>query len=120
MDCGPACVCMVADHFGKEYPLSYLRAHSHLSRDGVSIAGIRESLKYIGIQSASFNVNNEQLREKFSFPVILHWEQNHFVVLYQVKWSWWKRKWLYSVANPAYGKHTFTEDTFNSYLSNNY
>ena len=61
IDCGPVCIRMVADYFGKEYPLSYLRTHSYLSREGVSIAGIREALKYIGIQSASFEVNNEHL-----------------------------------------------------------
>lgn len=118
MDCGPACVRMVANHFGKEYSLSYLRAHSYLNREGVSVAGIREALKYIGMQSASFELTSEQLREKCPLPSILHWEQNHFVVLYRVKWSRWKRTWLYYVANPAYGKHAFTEEEFKRYWIN--
>ena len=32
MDCGPACVRMVASYYGKDYPLSYLRSLAHLTR----------------------------------------------------------------------------------------
>ncbi|MBC8626657.1 hypothetical protein H8527_07675 [Alloprevotella sp. Lung230] len=42
MDCGPACIQMVASHFGKKYPLAYLRSFSHLTREGVSVGGIRK------------------------------------------------------------------------------
>ena len=34
MDCGPACIRMVASHYGKEFPLSYLRSLAHLTREG--------------------------------------------------------------------------------------
>ena len=44
MDCGPACIQMVASHFGKEYPLSCLRYFSHLTRVEVSASGIRNAL----------------------------------------------------------------------------
>ena len=82
MDCGPSCVRMVASAYGKSYPLSYLRTLSHLTREGVSIAGIRDAMKKIGMESASFMLTPEQLREKCPLPAILHWEQNHFVVIY--------------------------------------
>lgn len=118
MDCGPACVRMIAGHYGKQYPLSYLRSLSHLSREGVSVAGIRDALKCIGLESVSFEMTLEQLREKCPLPAILHWEQNHFVVLYKVKWNNWKGEWNYSIANPAYGKHTFSEKEFNRYWLN--
>ena len=42
IDCGPACIRMVASAYGKDYPLSYLRTLSHLTREGVSVAGIRD------------------------------------------------------------------------------
>ena len=110
MDCGPACIRMVASAYGKEYPLSYLRSLSHLTREGVSVAGIRDVLKEIGMDSLSFEMTPQQLREKCPMPAILHWEQNHFVVLCSVlQWKWTKR-WKYEVANPAYGKHTFSEE----------
>ncbi|WP_336617506.1 peptidase domain-containing ABC transporter [Bacteroides acidifaciens] len=117
MDCGPACIRMVANHYGKKYPLSYLRSVSCLSREGVSIAGIRFALTDIGIHSASYEVTLEQLRQ-CPLPAILHWEQNHFVVLYKIRWSRLKKEWQYYVANPAYGKHTFTEKDFKSYWQN--
>lgn len=118
MDCGPSCIRMAASIFGKDYPLSYLRSLSHLTREGVSVAGIRDALKNIGIKSATFEMTLEQLREKCPCPAILHWEQNHFVVLYDVYRSKLTGKWKYSVANPAYGKQTFKEESFSQYWLN--
>lgn len=112
MDCGPACIRMVARYHGKDYPLSYLRTLAHLSREGVSVAGIRDALGQIGMESASFRMTLAQLRELCPLPAILHWEQNHFVVLYAIRRSRWTGEWRYSVANPAYGKHTFSEAEF--------
>ena len=76
MDCGPACISMVARHYGKTFPLSYLRSLSCLSRKGVSIAGIRRALREIKMESASFEMSLEQLRENCPLPAIVHWEQN--------------------------------------------
>ena len=118
MDCGPACIRMVASAYGKDYPLSYLRSLSHLTREGVSVAGIRHALGEIGMESATFEMTIGQLREKCPLPAILHWEQNHFVVLYDVKKSRWTGKWKYCVANPAYGKHAFSEETFSHFWLN--
>lgn len=118
MDCGPACIRMVASHYGKDYPLSYLRSLSHLTREGVSVAGIRDALEKIGADSASFEMTMEQLRTKCPLPAILHWEQNHFVVLYDVKQHKMTKKWTYFVANPAYGKHGFSESSFEKYWLN--
>ena len=118
MDCGPACIRMVASHYGKDYPLSYLRSLSHLPREGVSVAGIRDALEKIGADSASFEMTMEQLRTKCPLPAILHWEQNHFVVLYDVKQHKLTKKWTYFVANPAYGKHGFSESSFEKYWLN--
>ncbi|MCI6462081.1 MAG: peptidase domain-containing ABC transporter [Prevotella sp.] len=112
MDCGPACIRMVASAYGKDYPLSYLRSLSHLTREGVSVAGIRDALNQIGADSASFEMTMEQLHDKCPLPAILHWEQNHFVVLYDIKQNKWTGKRKYCVANPAYGKHAFSEDSF--------
>lgn len=112
MDCGPACIRMVASAYGKDYPLSYLRSLAHLTREGVSIAGIRNALKSIGMESATFELTPEQLRTKCPLPAILHWEQNHFVVLYDVRRSRFGGKWKYDIANPAYGKHAFDEEAF--------
>lgn len=117
MDCGPACIRMVASAYGKEYPLSYLRSLAHLTREGVSVAGIRDALREIGMESATFEMTTGQLKEKCPLPAILHWEQNHFVVLTAVKRSR-NGKWKYRVANPAYGQHTFSEEAFGKFWLN--
>ncbi|MBQ7741302.1 MAG: peptidase domain-containing ABC transporter [Bacteroidaceae bacterium] len=129
MDCGPACIRMVASAYGKDYPLSYLRTLSHLTREGVSVAGIRDALKEIGMESATFEMTLDQLAEKCPMPAILHWDQNHFVVVEKVKthpqplpYMEGRRRHLsrlsalplhggagrgssFLIANPAYGRH---------------
>lgn len=118
MDCGPACIKMLARAYGRDYPLSYLRTLSHLNREGVSISGIRDALKSIGMKSASFEITLEQLRDDCPLPAILHWEQNHFVVLYDISKKRFGNGWKYHVANPAYGKYAFPEDEFAGYWLN--
>ena len=121
MDCGPACIRMVASAYGKDYPLSYLRTLSHLTREGVSVAGIRDALKEIGMNSATFEMTLDQLAEKCPMPAILHWDQNHFVVIEKPpsyppsrgKIGLWNKilPWRgrlgggFLIANPAYGRH---------------
>jgi len=107
MDCGPACIRMVASAYGKDYPLSYLRTLSHLTREGVSVAGIRDALKEIGMNSATFEMTLDQLAEKCPMPAILHWDQNHFVVIEGVKSKFKSQtsNLKFQISNPAYGRH---------------
>lgn len=72
MDCAPSCVRMVASAYGKEYPLSYLQTLSHLTQEGVSVADIRDALGKISMDSATFEMTLEQLRNKCPLPAILH------------------------------------------------
>jgi len=74
--------------------------------------GIRRALKEIGMKSATFEMTIQQLRESCPLPAILHWEQNHFVVLYDVKRNRWRKSWIYYVANPAFGKTKLSEEDF--------
>jgi len=107
MDCGPACVRMIASHFGRDYPLSYLRSVSQLTREGVSVAGIRHALAAIGIESASFEMTVEQLDSNCPLPAILYWEQRHFVVLERVT-----RHGRFVICDPAYGRNHINKDEF--------
>ena len=111
MDCGPACIRMVASAYGKDYPLSYLRTLAHLTREGVSVAGIRDALSEIGMESATFQLSLSQLEDKCPLPAILHWEQNHFVVIYKITRNKFTDKHTYHIANPAYGKHDHDLET---------
>lgn len=103
MDCGPACVRMIASYHGKNYPLSYLRSLAHLTREGVSVAGIRSSLSEIGMNSATFEMSLSQLLNDCPTPAILYWDQNHFVVLEKIRGNA-PQKAKFKIANPAFGK----------------
>lgn len=117
MDCGPACVRMVASYYGKDYPLSYLRSLAHLTREGVSVAGIRDSLTAIGMNSATFEMSLEQLYTDCPLPAILYWDQNHFVVLEKLKGQS-AQKARYKIANPAFGKQWFSAEELCRHWSN--
>lgn len=85
MDCGAVCLRMVARYHGRHYSLEYLREHTHISRDGVTLAGISDGAEDIGMQALAIEVTLDQLREDIPLPCILPWGEDHFVVLHQVK-----------------------------------
>jgi ATP-binding cassette, subfamily B, bacterial len=112
MDCGPACLRMVARHYGRAYSLQYLREHSYLDREGVSLRGIMEAAEHIGLRSlpvklpfASEGSGQAGLAEA-PLPAIVHWQQRHFVVLYRLgrKHAW--------IADPGVGKRKITHAEF--------
>ena len=85
VDCGPTCLRMIAKHYGKVYSAEMLRKHSYISREGVSMLGISDAAEYIGFHTLGVKITFEQLVRDGTFPCILHWNQNHFVVCYRIK-----------------------------------
>ena len=85
VDCGPTCLRMIAKHYGKVYSAEMLRKHSYISREGVSMLGISDAAEYIGFHTLGVKISFEQLVRDGTFPCILHWNQNHFVVCYRIK-----------------------------------
>lgn len=85
MDCGAACLRMVARFHGRFYSLEYLRERTHISRDGVSLGGISDGAEAIGMQSLALEVSIDQLAEDIPLPCILPWGEDHFVVLHKIK-----------------------------------
>lgn len=85
MDCGPSCLRMVAKYYGRSYSLQTLRERSFITRQGVSMLGISDAAESIGIRTQGVRVSLQQLIEDVSLPCILHWNQNHFVVLYDIR-----------------------------------
>lgn len=113
MDCGPACIAMIARYYGKKYSLSYLRQNAFISREGVSLLGIGEASTFIGLENKSFKLRIEELyRHKTLFPAILHWNHNHFVVLFKVSTSRFSAKKCYHIADPAHGIIKLSEEKF--------
>lgn len=85
MDCGPSCLRMVAKHYGKSYSLQVLRSKSFITRSGVSMLGISDAAEAIGFRTLGYRLSWEQLRDEVPLPCIVHWNQRHFVVVYEIK-----------------------------------
>ncbi|MGE4414438.1 MAG: peptidase domain-containing ABC transporter [Bacteroidales bacterium] len=100
-DCGPAALRMVAMHHGKHFSLENLRERSEKGKLGVNLLGISKAAESIGLRSLGARLSFEELC-KANLPAIVHWNQNHFVVLYNVKGKGADRK-IY-IADPATGK----------------
>jgi ATP-binding cassette subfamily B protein len=85
MDCGPTCLRMIAKHYGKNFSLQNLREKSRITREGVSLLGISDAAEQIGFRTIGVSITFEQLVEEANLPCIVHWGQNHFVVVYKIK-----------------------------------
>lgn len=109
MDCGPACLRMVAAFHGRFFSLEGLRERAHLSREGVSLLGISEAADTIGLRSTGVLVSFDELTTA-PLPCIVHWNQEHFVVVYNMTAR--KGKSYVDVADPAGGKQRYTKDEF--------
>jgi len=107
MDCGPSCLRMIAKHYGRAYTLQTLRERSFITKNGVSMLGISDAAESIGFRSFSVKISLKQLQEDVKLPCILHWNQNHFVVLYEIKEK--KNHFSFYIADPAGGLISYTE-----------
>ena len=106
MQCGIACLQMVCKYFGREYSLDSLSKLCFATTEGVSLLGINEAANTLGLHTTSARATTTVLSDA-PLPCILHWNQNHFVVLYKVK----KGKKFY-VADPGKGLVTYSLDEF--------
>ncbi|WP_234997991.1 peptidase domain-containing ABC transporter [Parabacteroides sp. Marseille-P3160] len=114
MDCGPACICMIAKYYGKKLAIDNLRQNSFIGRDGVSLSGISKAAEKIGFHTMGGRITFDKLCEKAPLPCIVHWDQNHFIVLYNIK-KGRKGKIILFVADPGKGILTYTKDEFCSH-----
>ena len=113
MDCGPACLSMVASFYGKNYPITYLRENSFITREGVSLLGLTDASKTIGFDTYSAKLTiNKLINNKKVFPCILHWNQNHFVVLHKITKKLFSNSYYFHVADPGYGLIKLSEENF--------
>ncbi len=110
MDCGPTCLRMVAKHHGKSFSIQSLRDSSYLSREGVSLFGISKAAESIGFRTIAVKATFEQLANEAPLPAIIHWNQNHFIVVYRIKTK--RGKTTVSIADPGGGMVTYNKEEF--------
>ncbi|MEM9916712.1 MAG: peptidase domain-containing ABC transporter [Bacteroidota bacterium] len=108
-DCGPSCLRMVSTYFGKPYSLEELRELCGVTRLGVSLRDVSRGASAIGLDNGTVKVDLQTLKEEVPLPCILHWRQEHFVVLYEIKKN---RKDAFLIADPGFGKIKLTEEQF--------
>ena len=113
MDCGPACLRMVAGYYGKNYSLQVLREKCYIDREGVSLKGISEAAEGIGFRTLAVKIPfeagfNEPSLLVAPLPLIAHWNQKHFLIVCKIS-----RRHVH-VADPAAGKIRLTHEQFRS------
>lgn len=108
MQCGVVCLRMICGYHGRDVSMSELGQICSPTTEGVSLLGISEAAEYFGFHTLCGRASVDELRDA-PLPCILHWNQNHFVVLYKVKRN------RYYIADPAKGKVKYTEQEFASH-----
>ena len=105
MDCGAASLAMICRHFGRKVSLSRIRELCHTSRDGTSLKAICHAAGELGLAARMLKVSPRNL-PNLPMPAIVHWEGNHWMVLYDVTDSHVR------VADPAAGLRRISRSEF--------
>ena len=111
MDCGPSCLAMIVKYYGKDVSIEQLRKICSLGKDGVSLLGISKAAETIGFKTIGGRLSLNTLAHEIPLPCIVHWNQNHFVVVYKIK-KHNKEKYTVYVADPGKGHVTYTKEEF--------
>lgn len=105
MDCGATCLRIIFKYYGQTFSIHKIRKLCQTTKDGVNLLGISEAAEKLGFRTYGVRLSLEQLSQ-VELPCILHWNQNHFVVLYKI------RRGKYYISDPSSGLVTFTEEEF--------
>ena len=81
LECGAACLAMILAYHGKWLPLEQVRADCGVSRNGSTAANVAKAAQNYGLIARGFRLGVDAVRKDVSFPCIIHWNFNHFVVL---------------------------------------
>ena len=111
MDCGPSCLAMIAEHYGRTVQQEQLHHYCSLGKNGVSLLGISKAAENIGFKTVGGRLSFDILANELPFPCIVHWNQNHFVVVYNIRKRKGNRYEVY-VADPGKGLVTYTKEEF--------
>lgn len=109
MQCGITCLQMICKYYGQEYSLTQLSKLCFATTEGVSLLGISQAAERLGLKTICGRVTTEQLKQ-VELPCILHWHQNHFVILYKIREC--RKGCHYYIADPGKNKVSYTEKEF--------
>lgn len=117
MECGATCLRMVAQYYGKKYSAETMQQLCLVTREGVSLLSMSDAAEYLGFRTVCGRMTLDKVVEQRPFPCILHWNQEHFVVLYDVKTKRNNNRIFY-IADPGKNLLQLTEETVrNAWIS---
>ncbi len=106
LECGAACLAMVLAYYGKWVPLEQVRRDCGVSRDGSNALNIMLAGRNYGLEAKGYRFEPEYLKNNGTFPCIVHWEFNHFIVVNGFKNN------KVSINDPARGTITISMEEF--------
>ena len=110
IQCGVSCLQMICKYYGQSYSFEEFEKICFPTVEGISLLGIKDAAETVGLSTTCCQLSLHALK-RISFPCILHWNQNHFVVLYKYK------RGKFYIADPGIGKTEYLEKEFVKYWS---
>lgn len=104
-DCGPTCLRIISKYYGKNLTFNDLEKET-LSYNGLSINELNNLASKLGYRSLIIKTTLKSIKDNAPFPFIAHWNQNHYIVVYNIT-----DKYIY-VADPAFGKVKYAPKEF--------
>ncbi len=104
-DCGPTCLRIISKFYGRSIALGRIRELSETARIGSSLSGLSIAAETLGFRTIGIKTHLKKIEEA-PLPCIIHWNKNHFVVLYNIK------NGMYHVSDPGYGLLKYSEKEF--------
>ena len=103
--CGPTCLKIIDKYYNKVISIQQLRNLSETTRIGSSLSGLSDACENLGFRSLGVKISLKKLQQA-PLPCILHWNKNHYVVLYKVK------KEKFYISDPAHGLLRYNKEEF--------
>ncbi|MCB0750531.1 MAG: peptidase domain-containing ABC transporter [Ignavibacteriae bacterium] len=97
MDCGAACIRMIAKYYGKEISLTSIKNRCSLEQKGLSLLSLSSAAESFGLKTLGIKIDLDIFINRVCLPAIVHWKEDHYVVVYKIN----KKNVL--VADPAFG-----------------
>jgi ATP-binding cassette subfamily B protein len=104
-DCGPTCLKIIAKHYQKTISIQQLRSLGQTTRVGSSLLGLSNASEALGFRSLGVKLSLQSLRE-VPLPCILHWNKNHYAVLYKIRAN------TFHISDPAHGLLNYSKKEF--------
>lgn len=81
LECGAASLAMVLAYYKKWIPLEQVRVDCGVSRDGSNLKNVFRAAENYGMEVHGYRMEVDALKNTGTYPCIVHWNFNHFVVL---------------------------------------